>query len=897
MTRWRTDCDFKAAGRAVAATALSCRCSARRFGAIVACTSLLAGTAANAQQYDVVVYGGTSAAVTAAVEVARTGKSVVIVSPDHHLGGMSSNGLGWTDIGSRDTIGGLSREFYQRVYDHYLDPSAWTLETRQNYINRSPLDPDTARQMMFTFEPKVAEQIFNDFVAESNVPVVAGRLDRATGVTKIGQQITSIRTLDGTTISGKAFIDATYEGDLMAAAGVSYTVGREANSQYGETLNGVQTAQATKNQVPGGIDPYVVPGNPASGLLPGVNSSAGGVDGSGDKRLQAYNYRMVLTNNPANRIPVPQPANYDEADYELMFRAIEAGQTNRFFKLSEMPNNKTDSNNDNGYSTDFIGGNYVLETNVNFAEADYATREEMLQAHRDYQLGFVWTLQNHSRVPASIRNTWDDWGLPLDEFTDNGHWPHQIYVREGRRMVGELVISQRHVDQQPGFELADSVGMGGYNMDSHNTQRHVNSNGHVRNEGDVQVGPANGPYPIGYRAMVPRQGEAENLLVPVAVSATHIAFGSIRMEPVFMTLGQSAGAAAVLLGEHSLAARDVPYSLLRSRLVRGEQVLGGGYVSPDPGVLMNFGAVVSDDANSPGHHLGGVPANGWNLITDDTPADVKDSHGGVTSISVNLGKSAAGEQSIDWDAGGFNTITAGSQRNTGLYAGNASSALFVNDGSTSQVDLGVRISGLSEGVYDAFVTAKNTNTSASEQYNVYTLVVDPTSGDTNYSSITPQSLVHGTDTQWRHGESVVVETFQIVGDQDLVIVVEGVTPNELRGFLNTLEIVKLAAPLSADVNRNGHVDLEDFSVIRQNYLAHVILGTNGDANADGRVDHEDFFAWRTAFLQQGGTASQVESLFVPEHSTATCALLLAPLLTSRAVVIRWQGDERFARSQ
>lgn len=842
-------------------------------------TCLAARSRAQAtQEYDVVVYGGTSAAVTAAIEVARMGKSVVIVSPDHHLGGMTSNGLGWTDIGDRDTIGGMSREFYQRVYDHYLEADAWTTESRQTYINRSPLDPDNARQMMFTFEPKVARHIYEEMIAEAGVPVAAGRLDRsATGVTMADGRIASIRTEAGATYVGKAFIDATYEGDLLAAAGVSYEIGREANAKFGETLNGIQVARSTKNQLPSGIDPYVVKGDPSSGLLPGVNPNAGGVDGAGDNRLQTYNYRMVLTNKPENRVAIAKPANYNAADYEILFRAIEAGQTSGFFKLDAMPNNKTDSNNHGGISTDFIGGNYDLALNVNYAEADYATREEMNAAHRDFQLGLIWSLQNSPRVPANIRNNWSMWGLPADEFTDNGHWPNQIYVREARRLAGEITIDQSHVDQK--YETyADSVGMGGYNMDSHHVQRIVGPDGFVMNEGDIQVSPAKGPYPISYRAMVAKQGEADNLIVPVALSATHIAYGSIRMEPVFMTLGQSAGAAAVLMGEHELAARDVPYALLRSRMVREEQILGPGYKSPDAGISLNFGAMVANNANSPGHALGGVPGSHWNLIVGDAAGGIVNSRGEQTAVTVEVGKSAPDAQTINWDAAGFGTISKGSAFNTGLYAGNASSALFVNDGKDSRVDLGIRIGGLTEGIYDAFVTAKNTNVQLFEQYNVYALAVDAGAGSTGYDSVTPTLFAHGIDAAWRHRESVVAETVVIGPNQDLVIVVEGLTAGEMRGFINTLEIVKLAGPLSADVNRDGLVDLDDFHLIRANFLNSVSLGVSGDANSDGRVDHRDFFFWRDAYLASGGSLADIEGLAVPEPTTATCVLMATPFL-------------------
>lgn len=523
---------------------------------------------------DVCVYGGTSAAVAAAVQATREGKRVVMLSPDAWLGGASSNGLGWTDLGSADAIGGIAKEFYTRIYNYYLDDSVWTGETRAAYVSRSSVDPDATRKEMFTFEPKIARKTFDDFMAEAGVTVVRGRLQRAAGgVKKQGHAIREIITDDGkTSIRAAVFIDATYEGDLMAAAGVSYAIGREANATYSETLDGIQTANASGNQLPSGIDPYATAGQPASGLLPGVNANAGGADGAADQRLQAYTFRMCLTDLAANRMPVPQPAGYQESDYELLFRAIAAGQTSNFFKTSPMPNRKTDSNNSNGYSTDFIGGNYDLTAGWNYAEADYAKREQILAAHVRYQQGFVWALQNSPRVPASIRSAVAVWGLPLDEFTENGGWPAQLYVREARRMMGDLVVTQRHVNQQSGFVATDSIGMGGYNMDSHHAQRYVAGSG-VRNEGDIQVAPAQGPYGISYRAIVPKAAEVENLLVPVCVSATHIAYGSIRMEPVFMILGQSAGAAAVRAINDGVTVQQVDYPALRRDLLAARQVL------------------------------------------------------------------------------------------------------------------------------------------------------------------------------------------------------------------------------------------------------------------------------------------------------------------------------------
>jgi lysophospholipase L1-like esterase len=548
---------------------------------------------------DVCVYGGSSGAVAAAVHAARLGKRVIMLSPDSWFGGLSSNGLGWTDIGSASAIGGIAREFYTRVYNYYLNDSAWTAETRAAYISRSSLDPDATRKMMFTFEPKITRQIFDDFMAESGVTVVRGRLKRTLGgVFKEGRLIREIMTDDGrTSIRAAMFIDATYEGDLLAAAGASYAVGREANSVYSETLNGIQTANAGGNQLPNGIDPYVTPGQPASGLLPGINANAGGADGTGDQRVQAYTFRMCLTDVAANRAPVPQPAGYQESDYELLFRAIAAGQTSNFFKTSPMPNRKTDSNNSNGYSTDFIGGNYNLAEGWNYAEADYAKRDQVLAAHVRYQMGFVWTLQNSTRVPAGIRSSVSVWGLPLDEFTENGGWPAQLYIREARRLVGGYVVTQQDVNQMTGFVATDPIGMGGYNMDSHHTQRHVAASG-VKNEGDVQVAPAKGPYGITYRAIVPKSTEIENLLVPVCVSSSHIAYGSIRMEPVFMILGQSAGAAAVRAINDGVTVQNVSYSSLRRDLLLAGQVLSLTQAPP--------GEIIIDNSDTTGVTISGA---------------------------------------------------------------------------------------------------------------------------------------------------------------------------------------------------------------------------------------------------------------------------------------------------
>lgn len=500
----------------------------------------------SAEVYDVVIYGQTSAGVIAAVQAKRMGKTVILVGPDKHLGGLSSGGLGATDIGNKTAIGGLSHEFYQRLGKHYGEAEMWK------------------------FEPHVAEKIFEGFVTEHQIPVHRDEwLDRTLGkgVEVKDDRITSITMLSGKTYRGKMFIDATYEGDLMAATGVSYTLGREANSAYGETLNGVQTEQDHYHQFEAPVDPYMKPGDPSSGLLPGVSEGGPGKEGMADTRIQAYCYRMCLTDVVENRVPFPQPAGYDPMRYELLLRTILAGANKHpagYFTTHRMPNGKTDSNNCGPFSTDNIGMNY------DYPEADYMERKRIVEEHERYQKGFVWFLANDSRVPEELRKSVAQWGLPKDEFTDNGHWAHQLYIREARRMVGLDVMTQ--LNCQGTIKTDHSIGMGAYTMDSHHVQRYVDGNGHVRNEGDVQVG-GFGPYPIMYGAIVPKRGECANLLVPICLSATHMAFGSIRMEPVFMVLGQSAATAAAHAIDTRVAVQDVDYTQLRERLLADKQVL------------------------------------------------------------------------------------------------------------------------------------------------------------------------------------------------------------------------------------------------------------------------------------------------------------------------------------
>jgi hypothetical protein len=419
---------------------------------------------------------------------------------------------------------------------------------------------------MWVFEPHVAEQVFEDWVAEYGVEVHRDEwLDRETGVEKQAGKITSIRMLSGRVYSGDVFIDATYEGDLMATAGVAYTVGREAGGTYGESWNGVQVGVLHhRHWFMDPIDPYVVPGDSTSGLLPRISAAPPGRKGEADRRVQAYCYRMCLSNHPDNRIPFPRPTGYDSTQYELLVRVFESGWRETFNKFDPIPNRKTDTNNHGPFSTDNIGMNY------DYPEAGYERRAEILAEHTQYQKGLMYFLANDPRVPAEVREEMQPWGLAADEFVDNGHWPHQIYVREARRMIGAYVMTDRDVLGERA--VPQSVGMGSYTMDSHNVQRYVTPGGYVQNEGDIGVHPE-APYRIAYGSITPKKADCTNLLVPVALSSSHIAFGSIRMEPVFMILGQSAATAAVIALQEGLAVQDVDYEALKARLVEDGQRL------------------------------------------------------------------------------------------------------------------------------------------------------------------------------------------------------------------------------------------------------------------------------------------------------------------------------------
>jgi hypothetical protein len=561
----------------------------RRNFLIILClilnTALLSAQSSR-KEYDVVIYGATSAGISAAIQCSRMNKTVLLIEPTNRIGGLTTGGLGATDIGSRDAVGGISREFYRNIKKYYDKSESWTRQEKESYSQSRNIEGE---DVMWTFEPSVALKIYKEMMAKEKIDLVYNKkLLRNGGVKKDGTSISEIKMVSEEVYKGKMFIDATYEGDLMAASGVSYTVGRESNKQYGETLNGVQldkinstitktiSHNAMHHNFINRVDPYIEKGKPESGLLPFISPEAPGVDGEGDNKIQAYCFRMTLTDHPENRIPFVKPDGYKELDYELLFRNYEAaeGPIEEMYSYGDplvpwintpMPNRKSDTNNQKGFSTDFIGQNYT------YPEATYEERDKIVEAHLNYQKGLMWTLAYHPRIPEKVRNEVSKWGVCIDEFTENSdNWSRQLYIREARRMVSSYVMTQKNCE---GIEVAnDPVAMAGYGMDSHHVQRYVDVNGYVRNEGNVEARgfPA---YPVSFRSIVPKKGECSNLLVPVCISASHIAFGSLRMEPVFMILGQSAAIAAAQAIDYNQNIQDIEYPKLLETLLNYNQII------------------------------------------------------------------------------------------------------------------------------------------------------------------------------------------------------------------------------------------------------------------------------------------------------------------------------------
>ncbi|MFS0612795.1 FAD-dependent oxidoreductase [Lederbergia ruris] len=487
---------------------------------------------------DVIIYGGTPAGMTAAVQIARSGYSVAIAEFSQQIGGMTASGLGATDLGAEEAIGGLAKEFYQEITRYYQKEKQWV------------------------FEPKAAQYVSHKWIKEYEIPVYYRQhLEK---VSKINGKIVEITMEDGSRYQAGIFLDCSYEGDLLARADISYFVGRESNATYKEIYNGIQFG-GPHHKFEKWIDPYTVEGDAKSGVLPGITEDDPallGYQGQGDHRIQAYNFRICLTNDPEKRLPFPKPANYCADQYQLLLRYIHSGVWDVMKLHTMLPNGKSDLNNYGAFSTDYIGMNY------DWPEGSYERREEFFQEHVNYDLGLLYFLANDERVPISIRAEVSEWGLPEDEFVETGHWPPQLYIREARRMISDYVMTDHNCLGQS--SVHDSVGLASYHMDSHHCRRVV-IDGRCVNEGDVQV--PTSPFSISYRSIRPRSSECTNLLVPVCLSSSHIAYGSIRMEPVFMILGQSAGVAAVLALRNKVNVQEVKYHDLRTELLRCGQVL------------------------------------------------------------------------------------------------------------------------------------------------------------------------------------------------------------------------------------------------------------------------------------------------------------------------------------
>lgn len=519
---------------------------------------------------DLLIYGSTVAALAAAIQARRMGVSVIILSPEPALGGMTTSGLGWTDIKFADAIGGLAREFYERLYDHYTTESAWispAVRSQYETVNAQP-GPVVAHdsRTFWNFEPSAASAVLEKWLSEIDIRVVYKRLDRGRGVSLESNRIDRIRTEDGSAFSASTYIDATYEGDLMAAAGVSHRVGRESQAEFGEEYAGVRYNPTHFE----GISPYRGEGDEA--LLEYIaGTGAAAESGQADDLVQAYCFRLSMSWDEKNQLPLVKPAGYRSSDFELLYRYLERNpKALPFTTKTSLPNRKLDANNGGPFGFDFINGNRT-SSGVSWAEASYSQRDQIWRAHKQYQMTYLWAVNTEDRVPAAIREEANRWRLAADEFTTSAGWPPQLYVREARRMEGMTTVTEHYMVDPARVGQIDSVGMGSYSMDSHALRRVV-VDGRLCTEGSFYR-LLDGPWQIPYGAMVPRRGSVENLLVTCAVSSTHAAYGSLRMEPTFMILGQAAATAAVLAMDAGVSVQDLSYDSLAAELTSDGQVL------------------------------------------------------------------------------------------------------------------------------------------------------------------------------------------------------------------------------------------------------------------------------------------------------------------------------------
>ncbi|HKT12060.1 MAG TPA: FAD-dependent oxidoreductase [Terriglobia bacterium] len=518
--------------------------------------------AATGNSFDVVIYGATASGVLAAVAAAKEGARVALLEPGRHLGGMVSGGLSRTDMERQENlIGGLAGEFFTRVGRHYNRP--WSAASTNSDD--------------WTFEPHVAEDIFKNWIKETGPVVHFGH--RVEAVEKRGNHIASLKTGSGTEFSAKVFIDASYEGDLMARAGVSYAVGREGRDEFGESHAGVRlTGMFDDEQIQVPVPAY----DNQQRLLPLMNHTEPGAVGSADHKIQEYNFRVCLTTRKSNQVPFTPPPGYDPGQYilpALIWKGMHERGMKPDFPGERLPNDKFDFNTPWGG----VGLNYT-GMSWDYPDADYKKRQEIWDAHLNYVKGFFYFLANDPSVPQPWRDEINKYGLPKDEFADTGHWSNQLYIREGRRMRGEYV--QRQSDLMENRTKYDSIGMGGYNIDILNVERvpalitvfPVGTKYIAMNEGYMSI-PVEA-YQIPYRALLPLYSECSNLLVPVCMSATHVAYGSHRLEPQYMLMGHAAGVAAAMAAKSGTAVQKVDIKALQSKLRSQGQILSTDYKSP-----------------------------------------------------------------------------------------------------------------------------------------------------------------------------------------------------------------------------------------------------------------------------------------------------------------------------
>jgi hypothetical protein len=533
---------------------------------------------------DVVIYGGTPAGLAAAYALTRRHRTVIVIEPTRFIGGMITGGIAIADTGTPQFVGGIAREFFQQVAR--LEKATAPDDAPAMLFHGKWIPWTTPRP--WDIEPKNARRVFEDWSRTQKYQLILN--EQVQSVTKSGARIISIRLTGGQTIAGRVFIDASYEGDLLARAGVSYTFGRESESQYGESMAGVRPPYFLRNyseaeyaaptraymhlaQFGGDIRAFDEHGH----LLWGVEPGPLGQVGSADQSVQAYCYRLIATQRPDLRLPWPKPELYNPAHFELLLRYIRLHPEISFthlVHLAPIPNGKWDLNASGPFSIDMIGGN------KGFVDANYTERAEILRAHREYEQGFFWFLAHDPRVPSSLRDEVNSWGPAADEWADNGHWPGQIYIREARRMVGSYVMTQRDVLQER--TKPDSIGLGSFVLDSHWVRRFADANGNVRVEGhlDESIDLSKTPYEIPYRAIIPKAQDASNLIVPVCVSASHIAYSTIRMEPVYMILGHAAGDAAAIALQSGASVQQIDVGLLKKRLAEEGQIMTASQSRP-----------------------------------------------------------------------------------------------------------------------------------------------------------------------------------------------------------------------------------------------------------------------------------------------------------------------------